>query len=213
MKFVRGVFPSDGTTLERAVLAERLSSGTWLLETGTTPPRTHEPGLLLAPMHALAGTAVSLRSITLMRCNLGAALIDWLHTAGCTVTEHADLALHEMLLNAAIHGNLEVAAGASNVWAELDERQALIEIALKDPRRVARVVTVAVGWNETNGLAVVIDEGAGYRHQDPPRSKPGGEPRGSGRGLMIARAAAQVEVCDQGRCTRLIFARVPTAVG
>ncbi len=30
---------------------------------------------------------------------------------------------------------------------------------------------------------------------------------------MIARAAAQVEVCDQGRCTRLIFARVPTAVG
>ncbi len=145
MKFVRGVFPSDGTTLERAVLAERLSSGTWLLETGTTPPRTHEPGLLLAPMHALAGTAVSLRSTTLMRCNLGAALIDWLHTAGCTVTEHADLALHEMLLNAAIHGNLEVAAGASNVWAELDERQALIEIALKDPRRVARVVTVAVG--------------------------------------------------------------------
>ena len=154
--------------------------------------------------------AISLRSATLLRSNFASVLMARLEAQGCAFDQLATLALHEILLNAAIHGNLDVASGPSANWSDLATRTSLIAAALQDPVRAARSVTVALGWDARWVSAVVADQGAGYR-LEPAGSAAGGGPRGAGRGLIIARAAARLDVLDGGRCTRLVFQRVIAA--
>ena len=67
-------------------------------------------------------------------------------------------------------------------------------------------MTVAIGWNVGSIVAVIADQGSGYRAKALASGQPGMSPRAAGRGLMIARAVAKVEVLGRGRSTRLVFA-------
>jgi hypothetical protein len=209
MKFVRSVLSPEECQSGAEELAGRLRCGLWLVEAGCAPPAAHRPGRLLAPMHALHGAAISMRTATLLRCDLAAPVVLWLRQAGCVLAEHSDVALHEILVNAAIHGNLRVPAVSALGWQALDERVALIAAALEAPHPASRMVTIAAGWNANHAMAAVIDEGAGYSVADLPHPAPGTAPRATGRGLLITQAVARLDLCDGGRCARVIFARAP----
>jgi hypothetical protein len=211
MQFSQSIVSSESLALLQTVLLRR---GHWLVEAGGVPPPSHRPALMLGEVPGGTGAAVSLRTRTVLQAELGATLIHWLGTRGCDLGALADVALHEIVLNAAIHGNLEVPSGASRNWADLDARAVLVARALTDPGRAGRVITTAIGWNLSVAVVAVADEGRGYEAavgqaavgQAVGRA---GNPRAAGRGLDIARAVARVEVCDHGRCTRLIFTRDP----
>jgi anti-sigma regulatory factor (Ser/Thr protein kinase) len=157
------------------------------------------------------GMAASLRTQTVLSMDLGTALIDRLEAADCTVGPLAGLALHEMVVNAAIHGNLQINTGRAAGWSDLAAREQLIAAALKDNVSAARLVTVALGWDAERVCAFIIDQGAGYEIPALYGQGPDQVRRAAGRGMIIARAVAHVDVQRGGRCTRLIFARAPAA--
>jgi hypothetical protein len=182
--------------------------GCWLVEEGCDPPAEHRPGRLLTTASRIRhGMALTLRTATLLPLNLGPALIGQAGSGADDMPPLAELALHEILVNAAVHGNLEVDSGTAAAWRDLSLRHQRIAAALLDPIRAARLVTVALGWDEEHVIAAVIDQGHGYDPMAIGSTPPDGTRRGSGRGLAIAHAAATVEVLLGGRCTRLTFAR------
>ena len=211
-----GRVPSSYTTLPpdwaehpAETLAALLHPGHWLLEAGCRPPAAH--GRTAAPSLArAAGMAVSLRTATLLPLMLGSLLIDRVHEEGCPVGPLAGLALHEIITNAAIHGNLAVPTGQALQWDDLVARQERIEGALNDPVYAGRLVTIVLAWNAQGLRASVLDEGGGYMTARPGAAEPG-PLRAAGRGLIIAREAARVTVSQGGRCTRLAFARACAA--
>ena len=211
MRFTRESFQPDVPTFDAVWLCEHMRAGSWMAEAGGQPPHAHHPLVLLADPVGQSGMAVSLRSATLLQLNLGSALIERLAAQGCAVGPLAGLALHEILVNAAIHGNLEVMSGPSTAWSDLASRDSMVTAALANPRLAARFVTLAVWWDAESLVAVIADEGAGCPVQLIEESSANIDRRGAGRGLMIARAAAQVDLLNGGRSTRLTFARQPAA--
>ncbi len=151
--------------------------------------------------------AISLQSESVLDCDLGRLLVERLGAVGCAVGPLAAVALHEVLLNAVIHGNLEVSSGAALTWDDLARRQERISAALGDPARAARVVSVAVGWDVASVRVVVTDQGEGYRAAAG-RPVPDGSRRGAGRGLAVARAAGRLQVLRGGSRARLTLARL-----
>ena len=182
----------------------------WLVEAGCLPPPAHRPERLLAGRHCQAAAAISISTTTVLGDALGQALISWLESARCKVAPLAGLAVHELLLNAAIHGNLEIESGPSTNWCDLSAREGMIAAALQDVKRSARVLTVAVGWDARAAAVVIADQGAGYR-EPPQDSTTAGERRGAGKGLKIARLTGQMDVRDGGRCATLLLDRVSAA--
>lgn len=204
MKFARTTVSLDqGTKLE----VGSWRPGRWLVEAGTTPPPEHRPALLLGDMAADTGMALTLRTASALHLDMSLALIGWMGSQGCPLPEGADVAFYEVLLNAAIHGNLRVASGPSKTWRDLEVRGVQLAEALHDPARAGRVVTAAIAWNISVAVLAVADEGPGYTLGDQPAEAAMSERRGAGKGLAIARALARLEVCNHGRCTRMIFTR------
>ncbi len=204
MEFAQTTIPLSHATLTQAGL---LRPGRWLVEAGSAPPPEHRPALLLGATAAEAGIAVTLRTASVLQLDIGSALIAWLGGQGCKLVAAADVALHEVLLNAAIHGNLEVASGPSHTWQDLEERAGRVAEALRDPVRAERVITAVIAWNLSLAIVAVADQGGGFAAVETPARPATGQRRAAGRGLDIARAVARVEVCNQGRCTRLTFTR------
>ena len=193
-----------------ASVGENLCTGlrpqVWLIEAGHAPPPAHRPERLLAGRHCEAATAISLSTATLLESDLGQALTAWLHSSGCAVGPLAALAMHELLLNAAVHGNLEIGSGPSIDWHDLCARQGMIAAALQDRTRSARVLTIAVGWDARVVVVVIADQGSGYAEVAPEPATVTGR-RGAGRGLKIARRAGHMDVRDGGRCAVLLLER------
>jgi hypothetical protein len=213
MRFVRAAFDADGEAADAVRLCEGLRPGRWLVEAGCRPPRAHHPALLLGRRRALlGGVAISLRSATLLGIDLGVALAGRLEADVCELGPIVGLALHELLLNAAIHGNLEVASGRAAKWHDLATRSAAIAMALDDPSRAARLVTVAIGWSAEAVATLVADEGKGYTPSPPNARTDDSRPRAAGRGLLIAGAAGRLRVLRNGRCARLTIPREPALV-
>lgn len=214
MEWQQDIVPETWNRQDGSALARLLRPGGWLTESAH-PPAAHRPEILMQHFHGTAGTGISLHSDTVLNMDLAALIIDKLAEEGCLLEGLARVALHEIVLNAAIHGNLEVDSGASNDWAALAFRQQAIDAALRVTARAHRNVTIACAWNDTTACLVVADEGRGYDAanltaplpQPPP--PPGGMRRGAGHGLLIARAAADVHILQGGRCVRLAFARQP----
>jgi hypothetical protein len=218
MKLARRIFwpslqdaPAAGAVSPASGLCDILAPGIWAMEAGCAPPAAHWPSRLVARRAAHGCLAVSLRTGTLLSLELGQIVASRLESAGCRLAPLAGLALHEVLVNAAIHGNLQVDAGPAAGWCDLSARERLVAAALGDPPRAARVVTVAAGWNAEEVFAIVIDEGAGYVPLTP-QPQAGASRRAAGRGLLIARAEARVDVLRGGRCTRLIFGHARPAI-
>ena len=191
-----------------AALHELCCPGNWVVEAGCVPPPAHRPGSLLARLALPDRMAASLRTATLLPLNLGTILSNRLAALECALDPLAELALHEILVNAAIHGNLCVAAGPAIAWRDLAAREELVAEALKNPDLAKRIVTVAIGWDASRICAVIIDEGSGYAAATQNRPRANAARRAAGRGLMIASSAAQVTILRGGRCTRMVFPRV-----
>ncbi len=153
--------------------------------------------------------ALSLSSATLIGLSLGPALVDRLSALGLYLEPMAGLALHELIVNAVVHGNLRVAAGRSGDWADLAKRQASLADALADPLRNRLMVTVAAGWRAGEVVVVIADEGEGYDLSAPRVVKPG-----SGRGLRLARMVGRVDVKSGGSQTMITIAtQLPSTTG
>ncbi len=205
-QFTRDSFKPDFSGNGPAISASQLRCGHWLVEADRGPPPSHQPARLLADVAGQSAIAISLASATLLELNLVTVVVSRLSDAGCVLGEpFATLALHEVLLNAVIHGNLGVASGPAAAWRDLALRETLIAAALADAALAGRLVTLAIGWGADRITVVVADEGAGWDVVAPQQGTTGA----AGRGLMIARAAARVEVLDGGRCTKLQFERLP----
>ena len=208
MHFTRLTTDFDKCAFTGDSLCSLLHNGAWLIEAGHVPPPAHRPERLLADWPSEAAAAISLSTATLLEHDLGQAIMAWVQAAGCDVGPLAGLALHELLLNAAIHGNLEIGSGPSTNWHELSARQAMIADALQDKARCARVLTVAVGWSAQHVAVVIADQGAGYLE---PSAKPEAAcgVRAAGRGLKIARQAGRLEVLAGGRCAAFLLDQAP----
>jgi hypothetical protein len=203
MGLIRTPLPVSLPAEDPALLCGGLAPGHWLVEPGSTPPEFHQPPHLLPATRPGSATAISLRSTHAIALNLGPALTARLAALGCALPEIAGLALHELLTNAIVHGNLGVVSGPAAAWSDFVIRQAAIEAALDDPARAARLVTVMFAWNAQEAVVAIADEGAGYDPDCTP-----GPCGGAGRGLAIARAAGELTIRQGGRQAVL---RIPLA--
>ncbi|CAO3416777.1 ATP-binding protein [Azospirillum doebereinerae] len=145
--------------------------------------------------------------------NLTTATANELHLAGRVLTALAErhplpddrrddleLALHEAISNALVHGNLQVNGMKELSAVELERFSHELVDRLADPALAHRRVEVAVLLEAGTAVIDVADEGAGFT----PTPQDG---RGaSGRGLdLIATIAESVELCDGGRRIRMRF--------
>jgi len=103
-----------------------------MIEAGHLPPPSHHPARFPLGDGPGDGLALSLSSATLIRLNLGPALVDRLTALGAGLEPLAGLALHELLVNAVIHGNLQIGSGRSDEWADLAQRRGGIARSLAD---------------------------------------------------------------------------------
>ena len=193
-----------------AELCNHLKLGRWMVEARTRPPSSHTPERLLAQQNLECGFAVSLCSATLLKLDLGLAVIDRIAMEGCIVADLAALALHEVLVNAVVHGNLNVESGRSATWSDLSARHCLTGAALADPVKSRRVVTLALGWNAAKVDAVIMDEGCGAV-VEPGAGVQSSQKRAAGRGLLFARSLARVDVTADGHGISLQFRRLSSA--
>lgn len=111
-----------------------------------------------------------------------------------------ELALHEAVSNALVHGNLQVEGMKGLSVAALERFSQDLAARMADPVFAARRVEVAV-WLEADGVLIeVADEGSGYARPDHM------DYGASGRGLdMIAAIAEELQLLDGGRRIRMRF--------
>nr|WP_246513083.1 ATP-binding protein [Azospirillum picis] len=176
-----------------------------------------DPGPSLRSLMDAAAAAdlyVNVTTATAHDLHLGARLLTAL-TARCPLAGErrgdVELALHEAISNALVHGNLGVSGMKELSAAELDRFSRDLETRLADPvlaaRRIAIAVRLEVGGDGQRAASVdIADEGAGFapdrgHHHDP---RPGSG--ASGRGLdLIGSIADGLEIADGGRRIRLRF--------
>lgn len=113
-----------------------------------------------------------------------------------------ELALHEAISNAVVHGNLQVAGMKGLSVDALDRFSLALAARMADPAFAGRRVEVAC-WLEPNSAVIeVSDEGSGFERAEKSDHKPDA----SGRGLdLIAVIAQSIELLDHGRRIRMRF--------
>ncbi len=99
------------------------------------------------------------------------------------------IALHEAVLNAVIHGNLEIERPTEHGFEATEALRERIAARLHDPRVRDRMCDIRLRWTSAHVLAWITDEGRGFtprqgRNSDLP----------CGRGIQIIQALAS-------RCT------------
>ncbi len=198
MNFTRETLPDDWPSSDLEALCARLVPGRWMIEAGHQPPPSHDPERFSFGESLIGGLALSLSSPTVIGLSLGPALVDRLSALGLPLGPMAGLALHELIVNAVVHGNLRVEAGRSGDWADLAKRQATLADALADPSRSMRMVTIAAYWRAGEVAVAIADEGGGYDVSAPRVATPG-----SGRGLHLARMVGRVDVLSGGSQTTI----------
>ncbi len=115
--------------------------------------------------------------------------------------EDLELALHEAISNALVHGNLEVAGMKELSAAELERFSRDLVRQMANPALSQRRLEVAVTLEPSSMAVEVADEGSGF-HPAPMDCH-----GASGRGLdLIATVAESVELHDGGRRIRMRFA-------
>lgn len=111
-----------------------------------------------------------------------------------------ELALHEAISNAVVHGNLQVQGMRGLSVAALERFSNDLAARMADPVFANRRIEVSV-WLEADGVVVeVADEGTGFAR--PEHIEHGA----SGRGLdLIAAIAEDLQLLDGGRRIRMRF--------
>lgn len=125
----------------------------------------------------------------------------------CSQAAAADIetALHECIMNAVVHGNLEVTGKSLADMTSMTSLNDTIEARLARPELSGRRVRVVVDCDR-NGLALTVhDEGRGY---DVTAAREARDDSASGRGLSLMRLlASELEIGNGGRWHRLRFRR------
>jgi hypothetical protein len=116
-----------------------------------------------------------------------------------------ELALHEAISNAVVHGNLQVDGMKGLSVAALDRFSHDLAARIADPAFAGRLVEVVARLEPDAAVVEVADEGNGFAKV---AASCGGEgPAPSGRGLdLICAIAERVELLDDGRRIRMRFA-------
>lgn len=115
-----------------------------------------------------------------------------------------ELALHEAVSNAVVHGNLQVDGMKGLSVAALDRFSHELATRIADPAFAGRLVEVIARLEPHAVVVEVADEGNGFAKAASSRSS---GPAPSGRGLDLICAIAEcVELLDEGRRIRMRFA-------
>ncbi len=184
-----------------------------------TDTGTDEGAAALAPRLALllaeassADLYVNLTTATAHGLQLGARLLAALaarHPLARDRRNDIELALHEAVSNALVHGNLGVAGMKELSAVELERFSRDLRDRLGDPVLAARRVVILVRTESaedgrTVAAVEIADEGAGF--VPAPRGGCPGSGGASGRGLdLIGTIAEKMEIVDGGRRIRLRF--------
>ncbi|MCW9038930.1 MAG: ATP-binding protein [Rhodospirillales bacterium] len=114
-----------------------------------------------------------------------------------------EVALHEALANAMIHGNLEIPDISRETPGDLISSARAIDEALADEKLGSRLVVIAASWQEGRLVISVIDQGIGYAADANRKPEVEGK---NGRGLWIINLLAEsVAVTDGGRRLTMRF--------
>ncbi|MBI1208720.1 MAG: hypothetical protein GC191_15720 [Azospirillum sp.] len=112
-----------------------------------------------------------------------------------------ELALHEAIANAILHGNLEIDGIRTLNLADLDRFSQDIIHRTDEPALAARRVEVACSLEDDRLQIDVTDQGRGFSSGQP------GAVGAGGRGLqLIATLTRSCQLLDGGRCIRMEFA-------
>ncbi|HYD30465.1 MAG TPA: ATP-binding protein [Azospirillaceae bacterium] len=124
--------------------------------------------------------------------------------------EDMELALHEAITNAVVHGNLQVDGMKGLSVSALDRFAADLTARMADPAFASRRVEVLISFQDQGAVVEITDQGIGFRGRR--KSKPATTTttttaKASGRGLhLIAAIAQSYELLDNGRRIRMRFA-------
>ncbi|TAN70735.1 MAG: chemotaxis protein, partial [Magnetospirillum sp.] len=77
------------------------------------------------------------------------------------MAESIDRAVHELVANALVHGNLDVASPGPGMEG-FDAYCKALDAALADPRRLGHRVEISAARTENSVEVAVLDQGAGY---------------------------------------------------
>lgn len=117
------------------------------------------------------------------------------------LVERVETALHEAIINAAIHGNLELSSPAHRDLDAFADQAGRIDQLLANPEFAHRAITIALSWTWDTLEVMVADEGRGYTPRPEHTTRVGG-------GLFIVHAFSdRMSICDDGRCLVLRFDR------
>ncbi|WP_173982257.1 hypothetical protein [Magnetospirillum sp. SS-4] len=109
-----------------------------------------------------------------------------------------DRAIHELMANALVHGNLEVASPAAGLEG-FDAYCKALDAALADPAKLGRHVDIsAVGTADWVEVAIA-DQGHGF----DPAATAGQAAPSRQHGLSIAASLGELSIEDGGRCVIL----------
>lgn len=181
----------------------------WIEPPGGTA--ASEPAFQLAAMLAEAAgndLYLNLTTATAHDLQLGGRLLAALNARHPLTGDHRDdveLALHEAVSNALVHGNLGVAGMKELSARELERFSRDLGDRLADPALAARRIVIAIRIDPTEdggpmATVEITDEGAGFTPS--PRAGAGA----SGRGLdLIASISEGLEIEDGGRRIRMRF--------
>lgn len=164
------------------------------------PPRIPCAGAPASPLR------LSLSSRTAIELPVGDIVGDFLAAALGLADElrmRITCAVHEAVLNAALHGNLALANEGRDHAARGDEFAAAIAARLADPALAARRCQIRVRWTAATVLVRITDQGAGFAAAGmPDPALPWG------RGIPVIKAlTTRCRWVRGGRSLMLRFAR------
>ena len=140
-------------------------------------------------------------------------LHDMEHVYGESASGHLRLGIHEMLLNAIEHGNLEISAEEKRNAIETDQYDQLLADRRRDPKYATRRVRVNVVQHRDRGVYEVCikDEGNGFDWKGwINRQSTADEINGCWRGIVLTnRAAESMRYNDAGNEVTLIVRVAP----
>ena len=157
---------------------------------------------MLAHLRA-GGMAMSVSTVSAYQCDLAITFTTALcrrHAELAAHSEEIDRAVHEMMANALVHGNLEVASPRPGMDG-FDAYCKALDHALADPALQRRRVEISALYAQNTLEIAVLDHGPGYDARNVTRMEIEAAPRQHGLAIITSTAPLRIE--DEGRCAIL----------